>query len=78
MLETIAKVLYSAVALGSIYWVWTHQIDPLATVGRWVKGKVQPEFFATRDPNKLYQDGQPVADVAGPVRELGSRVASQA
>jgi hypothetical protein len=67
---TIAIV---APVAGALHWIWTHQLDPEATVAR-IFSVAEPVWVATRDPTKLYQDGQPVADITGEVSEEGSRV----
>jgi hypothetical protein len=68
---TIAIV---APAAGALHWIWTRQIDPTATVGRIFRGAAEPDWVATRDPMKLYQDGVSVAEVAGGISEEGTRI----
>jgi len=48
-------------------WVWTHQVDPIATFSRVAEKAVAgPDWVATRDPNKIYQGRVAVGDIAGP------------
>ena len=66
-------VIFTAVWLAAVRWVWTHQLDPVATVQRLMQKPFKaPEWVATREPNKLYQDGTVVGEVTGPVQEEGS------
>jgi hypothetical protein len=81
-METIFKIAITAVVLSVIYYqllfvrtVWKSQIDPRATIARWIK-KLQPEdsVIATRDPTKIYQSGKAVGDVTGSVSTDGPKV----
>jgi hypothetical protein len=71
MWETLTKIVLTvavvALTAGTLRWIWTHQIDLWATGEKWVRGAVEPDWIATRDPAKLYQDGRVVADVRGEV-----------
>lgn len=81
-MELIFKLGLSAVflfvAFVSVYtlvWVWTHQIDPGATLSRVFRGATQPDWVATRDEGVLYLlDGQPAATISGPVDVLGDSI----
>lgn len=69
-LETIFKVAFTvgvtAVWIWSVRWVWTAQVDPRATVSKLVAKPFEaPDWVATRDPTKIYQDGRVVGDVIG-------------
>jgi len=78
MWEWIIKIAITVtiilVSVGMIRWIWTHQIDALATVSGILRSAVEPKGIATRDPNKLYQNGEPVADVVDDVEESGTSV----
>lgn len=71
-MEITAKILITLIVLlisaKALHWTWTSQIDPMATFQKFVGKKPQiADVVVTRDPNKLYQDGNTVADVTGPV-----------
>jgi len=77
--ETIVKVvltvLFTAIWLWSLGWVWKSQIDPQATIKKWVTKPFEPPgWVATRDPKKVYQNGVAVGDVTGDVNEGVSTV----
>ncbi len=78
MWETLTKVVLTVVVLviagGTLRWIWTQQIDVKATAERWLRGAVEPDWIATRDANKLYQDGSVVADVRGDVQRNDGQV----
>ena len=78
MWEWIIKIAITVtiilVSVGMIRWIWTHQIDARATVSGILRSAVEPKGIATRDPNKLYQNGEPVADVVGEVEESDTNV----
>jgi hypothetical protein len=76
-LENLFKVglivMFTAVWLAAVRWVWTHQLDPVATVQRLMQKPFKaPEWVATREPNRIYQNGNVVAEVTGAVEENGS------
>lgn len=53
-----------------LHHVWTSQIDPRETIRRVLNRlfpKPQAEIIATRDPNKIYQNGKEVGNVTGQV-----------
>jgi hypothetical protein len=70
---SLTLVLVIPVA-GALRWIWTNQLDPGATVSRIFQSASEPEWVATRDPMKLYQEGQSVADITGAISEEGLRV----
>ena len=68
-------VMFTAVWLAAVRWVWTHQLDPIATVQRLIQRPFKaPEWVATREPNKIYENGNVVGEVTGPVKEEGSTI----
>ena len=76
-LENLFKVclivMFTAAWLAAVRWVWTHQLDPVATVQRLMQKPFKaPEWVATREPNRIYQNGNVVGEVAGAVEEKGS------
>ena len=69
----VTTVLFIPYAFG-VRWIWTHQLDPEETVSRIFQSAGERDWIATRDPMKLYQGGQPVADITGAISDDGSRV----
>lgn len=66
--KVILSLAFTVTWLIAMAWVWTHQVDPIATFKRVADRTVSgPEWIATRDPNKIYQDRLPVGEIAGPV-----------
>lgn len=66
----ILTIVFTGVWLIGLRWVWTNQLDPRATVSRFSeKTLAPPDWVATREPNKVYQSGRAVGDVAGPVNQ---------
>lgn len=81
-MEIVLKVAVTAVVVCLVYYqavfvwtLWTSQIDPTATFAR-LLGKLKPQsdIIATREPNKIYQRGQAVGEILGPVETKGNRV----
>ncbi len=72
---TIFKVIVTLVILIptvlTVVWLWRTQIDPVQTAKNLFKKKTDPSigWVATRDDNKLYQNGLPVADITGPIED---------
>ncbi|MFC1840374.1 hypothetical protein ACFL1N_12385 [Thermodesulfobacteriota bacterium] len=71
-METAVKIFIIVIILcisaKAIHWTWTSQIDPVATIKKFVSKQPKiADVVVTRDPNKLYQDGKIVADVTGHV-----------
>ncbi len=65
-------IVFTALWLAAVRWVWMSQLDPVATVQRLIQKPFKaPEWVATRDPNKIYQGGNVVGEVTGPVQEQG-------
>jgi len=56
--------------------IWRSQIDVTESVRRFFTSRPldSVSWLATRDPNKIYQDHQPVGDVIGSVHEVGEQV----
>ena len=78
-METLLKIGITIVVCLLIYyqivflkWTWSTQIDPKATFSRLLK-KATPdiEVIATRDPNKIYQDGNIVGEITGAIETKG-------
>lgn len=72
MFETLTKLLITlAVVWGGykvLHWTWTSHIDPKATVERFLRQKPKiAEIVATREPDIIYQAGEPVGNVTGKV-----------
>jgi hypothetical protein len=65
---TIVVVVFMYYQLAFLKWTWFNQIDPKQTFSRFLK-KATPsaEVIATRDPNKIYQNGNPVGNITGNV-----------
>ena len=64
---TLVVILVSAKIL---FWTWTSHIDPKATFHKlFFKEPTIAETVVTRDPNKLYQNGIPAADIIGSVHK---------
>jgi hypothetical protein len=78
MWEMFTKIVLSVVvvvlAMGTLRYIWSQQIDLWATGEKFVRGAVEPDWIATRDPAKLYQGGRGVADVRGEVERDEKRV----
>lgn len=78
-LEILTKfliILVLTVAWGAtVRFVWVSHIDPKATIQRFFSETVKPpNWIATRDPTKLYQNDKVVGDVSGEVQDLGDKV----
>ena len=66
LFKVTLTVVFTAVWLAGVRWVWTHQLDPIATVQRLIRKPFKaPEWVATREPNKIYQNGNVVGEVIG-------------
>jgi len=71
LLILIATLLWGA----TVRWVWVNHIDPKATITRLFSKTVEtPDWVATRDPKKIYQNGEAVGDVSGEVEDSGDQV----
>jgi hypothetical protein len=75
LLKIGLSLFFTVVWVAGLWWVWTHQLDPMGTVSRLTeKAVAPPEWVATREANKIYQDGAAVGDVSGPVETKGSAI----
>jgi len=69
----VTAVLFIPYAFG-VRWIWTHQLDPEETASRFFQSASELGWVASRDPTKLYQGSQPVAEITGKISEDGSSV----
>lgn len=58
----------------SLLWIWTHQIDPKETFLRLFRQPQSVDWLATRDPNKIYQNGRIIGTVSGEVEESNGKI----
>ena len=74
----IKSVITIVIVLGcwkALYWTWTSQIDPRATLKKYISKKPEiADSIVTREPNKIYQSGNPVGDVSGSVENKNGTV----
>lgn len=82
MIELIIKivitVLLVVVGAKALYWTWTSQIDPRATLYKYIKKEPKiADMVVARDQDKLYQNGVAVADVTGTVQIDGTVLFTQ-
>lgn len=76
-MELLFKLILSAfwlmICFFGLHWIWTSQLDFKATIGK-ASDKVvaPPDWVAIRDPMKIYQSGNVVGDVNGPVNQQGT------
>lgn len=82
IIEILFKIAVTVIIIIGIYvqalflrWLWPTQIDIKATFSRIIR-KASPEtdVFATRDPNKIYQNGESVGDVTGDIVDEGNQI----
>jgi len=81
-LEILFKIGTTVVIIVAIFWqllfvkwLWVNQVDLKATFSRFIKlTALKSDIIATRDPNKIYQQGKPVGIVAGQITEKGDTV----
>lgn len=71
-MELLIRLFITIVIVGSgakvLHWTWTSQIDPIATFQKLInKGPKIADIVVTRNPKKLYQGGEPVADITGQI-----------
>jgi hypothetical protein len=65
----IGIVIYWQVVF--LKWLWPSHIDVKATLSKFVREAApKKDVIATRDPNKIYQNGLPVGNVIGGVKEV--------
>ena len=63
---TVGVLIYWQLAF--LKWVWPTQIDVKATLCKFIdKAAHKTDVIATRDPNKIYQEGKSVGNVIGKV-----------
>lgn len=76
LFKLFLTILVLFFAIGSLKWIWKTQIDPKETVKRLVTEAPSKsmDWVATRDPRRLYQDGQIVANVSGEVEESEDKI----
>jgi hypothetical protein len=69
IVKTIMTLVIMVPAFLTVVWLWRTQIDPCQTVKNLFKKNTNPsiEWVATREPNRLYQNGIPVADITGDI-----------
>jgi hypothetical protein len=71
----VLTVVLTVLWMVGLRWVWTNQLDPLATVSRFAqKTMAPPEWVATREPNRIYQDNAAVGEVTGAVEHQGNQI----
>ena len=73
-MELASKIVITLVVIlvstKLLFWTWTSHIDPKATFRKlFFKEPKIAETVVTRDPNKLYQNGIPAADIIGSVHK---------
>lgn len=78
-MELAIKIVITTVvifmAAQVLFWTWTSHIDPKATFKKFLfQRPTITETVVTRDPNKLYQDGIPTADIIGAVQKNESTI----
>jgi hypothetical protein len=78
-MELFIKLLISIfvvlVGAKTLHWTWSSQIDPMATFQKHINKEPKiAEIVVTRDPQKIYQGGNPVADITGQVNSTDDRV----
>jgi len=78
-MELFIKLLISLIVVfigaKALHWTWSSQIDPVATFQKYIKKEPKiSEMVVTRDPNKLYQGGNAIADITGQVNSVGERI----
>lgn len=59
----------------AIRWTWTNQIDPATTFKQLRDSKPKiADVVVSRDPQKIYQNGQPVGNITGEVKISDSQI----
>jgi hypothetical protein len=67
--KIVLSLAFTAIWAFTMRWVWTQQVDPIETIARMAgKTVAGPDWVATRDATKIYQNGQPVGDINGSVQ----------
>jgi len=81
-MEILIKIGVTLVIFGLIFgevkfvkWIWGSQIDPKATFSR-IVARLSPEtdLVATRDPTKIYVEGEIAGTVSGEIIEDNGQV----
>jgi hypothetical protein len=68
-IKLVITLLVIVFAFKALHWTWTSHIDLKATVERYIRKEPKiADVVATRDPNKIYQNGKAVGQVTGEVR----------
>jgi hypothetical protein len=74
-LKVVLTIGMSVFFLLGLRWVWTNQLDVPGTVAKFVQQvREPPGWVATRDLDKIYQEGKSVGDVTGEVRDVDGRM----
>jgi hypothetical protein len=74
-LRILLSIVVSVIWLVSLHWIWTKQLDPRAAMSRFFEKAVEPpDWVATRDQTKIYQNGRHIGDVTGPVDQKSNQV----
>jgi hypothetical protein len=69
----IGILIYWQVAF--LRWLWPSHIDVRATFSKFIREAApKKDVIATRDPDKIYQDGLPVGNVIGSVKEVDGAI----
>ena len=78
-MELFIRLLISLIVVfigaKALHWTWSSQIDPMATFQKYINKEPKiAEIVVTRDPKKLYQGGDVVADITGQVKSTDGRL----
>ena len=69
------SIIFTGIWLIAMNWIWTKQLDPRETLLQLFKKTAEPpEWIATRESSKIYQNGQPVGDITGPVEQTLNQI----
>ena len=75
LFKFVLIIVFTTLWLAAVRWVWTSQLDAVATVQRLIRKPFKaPDWVATREPDKIYQGGKVVGEVTGLVEEQGATV----
>jgi hypothetical protein len=70
LLKVFLTIIVLYFSIGSLRWIWRSQIDIKETVRKILETPQKSmDWIATREPDKIYQDGKVVGDVSGPVED---------
>ena len=72
LLKIILSLLISSAAIVFLIWIWNHQIDTIETFKGYFreKSKETVGWIATRDENKIYQEGSEVGKIIGEIKKI--------